>query len=144
MALDYPGDWTRTTATSTSSHVLNSTSSWTTHLTTSTFTTGCIGPVHAFVNLVHGYESGAVNVVGELLLDDGSTSTRQQLFCQGVGGNKAFGSHNMAWTWHNVSAGSHHVELRIINKSSGTTGRTHYFHTGDTTVPDILIVNYMA
>ena len=144
MAIDYPAGNTRITATSTTSHTLNSTSSWTTHLTTGNFTTGANSSITAFVNLVHGYESGNVNVIGELDLNDGSTSTRQQLFCQGIGGNKAFGSHNMAWTWYNVGAGTYHVDLRIINKGSGTTGHTHYFHNGDNGVPDILIVTYNA
>ena len=100
--------------------------------------------IRADVSLVHGYESGAVNVTGRLLLNNGSASPEQQLFCQGIGGNKAFGAHNMSWTWYNVGAGTHHVDLEVINKSSGTTGITCYFHPGSTGLPDQLMVTYHA
>lgn len=144
MAIDCGTAMTMTDTSTTANRTLNSTSNWTTHLTTNNFTTGALSWIRADVSLVHGYESGAVNVTGRLLLNNGSASPEQQLFCQGIGGNKAFGAHNMSWTWYNVGAGTHHVDLEVINKSSGTTGITCYFHPGSTGLPDQLMVTYHA
>lgn len=144
MAIDSGTFNTRIIDSSTSNVTLNSTSSWSTVLSTSNFTTGCLGWIRADLSLVHAYEAGAVNAKCRFLLNDSNHSDEIQVFTQGIGGNKAFGAHNASWTWYNVGAGTYHVDVQMINIAGSTTGITCYFHNGDTSLPDKLMVTYQA
>lgn len=118
-------------ASTTSTRDLAGDSGWVNHLTV-TFTTTVTGPIECHFAACHGWETGAVNLLGRFRLDqnNGNLTTECQIFKQGFNYNMAFGSHNCFGIFDSVAAGSHTIELQVRNPQSGTTGRMVGFNPG--------------
>ena len=115
-------------ATTTSNRTLVNSETWQTHLSVSV-TTDYKGPIMCVAQAAHGYESGAVNVIGRFT--GPATSPEMQVFVQGFGSNRAQGIQSMQYTFENVNAGSYTVNWQVRNDGGSSTGIMNYdFVTG--------------
>lgn len=115
-------------ATTDSNRTLTASESWTTHLSAS-ITTAYKGPIMCVAQAAHGYESGAVNLIGRFT--GPATSPEMQVFVQGFGSNRAQGIHSMQYTFANINAGSYTVNWQVRNDGGSSTAIMNYnFVTG--------------